>query len=523
MGIVSLSPAGRIGLNLDIKPAELPPQAWSGGINVSFCDGAAGPVLDPTKLNSGLATQPNWACPTQITTTELASWLVASPTKIYAYITGVLTDITRAAGGDYTGGSSNRWSGGVLNGITVASNGVDVPQVWMTADSTVKCVDLPNWPSTVRARCLRPFKHYLVALDVTKGSSRYPTMVKWCHPADSGTVPASWDETDPTKDAGEYSLAESPGPCIDALPLRDINIIYKSDSVWAMQYIGGTYIFKFYRLFGDFGTPTRDCVVEYQPGMHFVFTGDDLRVHDGRTVRSVITGKMQKLITGFTASQIRSCYVVHNTSQKEVWFCFRRKDDGVHGTDTALTWSYIDESLGLRELPDYKFMANGRLDPPVTGVISWADAGGVWVDHPEEWGEAVVIPSTTRLLGLGALSIEWVDSKSQCSLPTKLERTYLGIPVRTDSPPDLSASKCLLRVWPRIVGKAGDVIWITFGGADSVNQPIEWETPQQFVLGTDDVLDPTITWKMFAIRLESQDTAPWVFNGLDAEIIATGV
>lgn len=521
MPIMPLSPAGQTGFVLDINPAELVPTAWTAGKNVQFVNGAALSVRDSTVLTTGLDTQPNWCLPTPLTPAGLASWLVASPTKLYAYVAGALTDITRLVGGDYTGASANRWTGGVLAGVTVCNNGTDVPQAWLSADPSVEMVDLPDWQSTVRVASLRSFKQYLVGLDVTKSGQKYPTLVKWSHPADPGAVPASWDETDPTKDAGEFPLSETPGACIDCLPLRDINIIYKTDSVWGMQYVGGTYIFKFFKIFGEFGMPARDCAVEYQSGKHFVFTGDDLKVHDGQTVMSVATGKVRKLLRNFTIEQLRGAYVMLERNNQEVWFCFRMAGDGESAADTALTWAWDDGSFGLRDLNNYRFMANGRMDPPVTGIIDWTVAG-TWEEHPEEWGEATVIPSSIRTIGLGSLQIDWIGASAHTTAEAKLERTYLGIPLRSNTPPDLSTQKFLRRLWPRITGTEGDVVYITMGSADSVMKPIVWKEPKQFVIGVDEHVDVTVTGKMFGLRITSVDTGIWTFNGLEADVQKQG-
>ena len=88
--------------------------------------------------------------------------------------------------------------------------------------------------------------------------------------------------------------------------------------------------------------------------------------------------------------------------------------------------------------------------------------------------------------------------------------------------PDLSVQKFITRVWPRVVGTTGDVIRFRFGAADSVAKPIAWEQSQQYIIGVDEFLDCTLTGKMFAIRIESENVHQWTFNGMDAELIATG-
>lgn len=521
MGIAALVPAGAQGIVTDINPAELPPTTWSDGRNVQFVDGAVQSCPGPLPLLSSIGFNPNWCMPVAPTVGDEAAWLVASPTKVYAYIANTLTDVTRAAG-DYTGGATFRWNGDVLSGVTVINNFTDVPQVWTVSDSTVKLVALPNWDATDKAQCIRSYKQFLVALDVTKNGTRYPTLVKWSHPSDPGTYPSSWDETDPTKDAGEYPLSETPGSVVDCLPLKDVNIIYKTDSVWGMQYIGGTYVFRFYKIFDDFGVANRDCAVEFTSGKHCVFTGTDLVVHDGQSSLSIVSGKMRKLLRSFTVSQIRSSYLTSNPLLKEVWLCYRAKTDGGLAADVAITWNWESGALGIRELPDFIFAANGRLDPPVTGVVNWGNIGKTWEEVVGEWGEAVVIPSLVRMLGISGDALYWVDSNLFSTQHCWIERTHLGIQMESSAPPDLSRRKFLSRIWPRITGKPGTVLSITLGWADDVMKEITWLAPRQYVLGTHTSVDVILAGKMFGIRVESTNQSQWVFNGLDVEVKPAG-
>src|SRR5258706_476813 len=81
------------------------------------------------------------------------------------------------------------------------------------------------------AKIIRSFGPYLLALNVTKGANIYPHMVKWGHPADPGSVPSSWDETDETKDTGEKDLPDvTAGVIQDGLPLQGNFYVYKEGS-----------------------------------------------------------------------------------------------------------------------------------------------------------------------------------------------------------------------------------------------------------------------------------------------------
>lgn len=519
MGIVSLAPAGTVGIVEDIPSAELVPSAWSSGSNVRFVEGAVVPTLDDLILKTSLAWTPIWAISTMQTIGGLASWLVAGSEKLYAYISNTLTEITRVVGGDYTATGAQRWSGCVLSGVTVLHNGVDEPQAWLEPDSGTEVVDLANWPANTTCRTLRGFKSHLIALDVTKSSVRYPTMVKWSHPADAGTVPATWDEADPAYDAGEWVLSETPGYCVDCVTLRDINVVYKTDSVWGMQYIGGTFIFRFFKMFSTFGIPQRDCAVEYQPGQHLVFTGNDLISHDGQTATSVVDNKMRKRLKALTSEQTEKAFVTL-TQFNEVWLCYPSSPTAEF-VDTAVTYNWKDGTLGLRSLSPCTYLAYGTVTPE--DIPRWDTSTETWDTSVSIWGGLVIRASVSKLLGLLETSLVLVETGPHATAETVLERTYLGIPVRADKAPDLSVEKLLLRIWPRITGTTGDVLYFMLGGADSVAESIEWEPAQQFIIGTDSWIEGPFTAKVFAMRVTSSRTSLWKLSGFDAEIQPNGV
>lgn len=522
MAIVPFSPTGLYGIVQDIPPAELPPTVWSDGLNIQFVDGGVTAAGVSLPLVSDMPITPNMALPVGLTSGQLAAWVVTSPAKVYAYVAGALTDITRIAG-DYTSGNGFRWNGGVLGGVTVLNNYSDVPQVWYTSDVETPLVDLPNWPSTHRALCLRSYKQYLIALGVSKEGTLYPTLVKWSHPADPGAVPVTWDETDPTMDAGEYPLSETPGHVVDCLPMKDVNIVYKSDSVYGMQWIGGTYIFRFYKIFSEFGAAGRDCVVEYESGKHCVFTGTDLRIHDGQTNQSVLDGKMKKIVRSLSPDQLYASFVVMNSWSSEVWLCFRRSSDGILSADTAIAWNYITGALSLRELDNFTFMANGRVDPPSGATTTWATVKGTWDTTTEAWGDIIRRPSLIRLIGISAENLYLIGGGTQAAEDCFVERKHIGIPVNTDKAPDLSIRKLVTRIWPRITGRDGDVVKIILGKSDHPTKEPVWDAPRLYVIGQTESLPCLLVGKMFSLRLESESTAPWTFSGMDVEVQPAGV
>lgn len=523
MAIVSNALPGTLGLIVDQEPAEIPPGAWSDALNVRFTNGAAKSMLGDKEIVVSLD-QPEWAFPVAASSDTLASWVVCSSDKAYALAWDELVDITPTG---VTGipGNGLVWTGGAIGSAVFVNNGMQVPWAWLDVDPEDPMVTLPNWPSTLRAAVLRSFKNYLIALNITKSSTRYPSMVKWSHPADAGSVPISWDETDPTRDAGEYPLSETPGECVDLVPLKDVAVIYKSDSVWGMQWIGGVYIFRFFKMFSDFGMPKKDCAVEFAAGKHFVFTGTDAIVHDGVSARSVATGKVKSLFRTISTDQLSTSYVLSHTAMNEVWFCWRRSADGKMAADTALVFNHLDETWALRELNDYRFIGAGPVNAQNSTASVWGGYTGTWGEASLTWGEFTSIPAYKRLLAMSEQGLTWVDGLT-IPLEGKLERTYVGIPVRTNQPPDLTCRKFVTIVWPRFKGEAGQRLLLTFGAAEGVAEEVKWKPTKTFTIGESRKACLTLSGRLIALRIETDPTSEvqgiWSYHGLDMEVQKLG-
>lgn len=109
--------------------------------------------------------------------------------------------------------------------------------------------------------------------------------MRWSGAADPDSLPSTWDYTDPTNDAGQIPLSDSPGAVIDALELGDSLIIYKQRATYQMSYIGGNDIFGFQKIFPTTGMLAARCGCAID-NYHFVVTTDDVIVHD-RTFNSI--------------------------------------------------------------------------------------------------------------------------------------------------------------------------------------------------------------------------------------------
>ena len=522
MPVFPISNVGQTGIVTDRLCTELPFNAWSGGKNVRFKDGYAEKILGESEFLTP-SVVPYWLLP--VGTPSSYFWLYAGLAKVFVWDGTNHTDLTRAAGGDYIANAQNNWTGCVLGGIPVINNGLDDPQMWSPVSIAQKLQLLTNWPANTKAGALRAYKNFLVALDVTKIGVRIPQMVKWSHGAPAGGIPSTWDPADATKDAGEYVLAETGGMCIDCLPLRDMNVIYKDDSIHGMQYIGGVSIFRFLKMFKDQGALSRRCVVEIPPGRHAVFAQGDVIWHDGQMMKSVLDGKMRSwLFNRIDNNNISKSFAYLNYAKSEVWFCFCETGQSV--PNLAVVWNYAQDTTTVRDLTGVSHIEPGLIN--ITAVAdTWAGDTQPWQSDTTVWGSKNFNPANLSPVEAGTtatrlLRADDTNRFSDVDITAFLERKGLGIPFKATAPPDMSTMKFFDTCWPRIEGTLGGVVQVSFGVHDKpLDDPVYGPT-QDFVIGTSTKLDVLMSGRLFAIKFRSTTNTQWRLSGYEIDVRPLG-
>lgn len=527
MSLFPIADVAKYGLITDVDPSTLPLNAWSSGKNVHFSGGAAGKVTGYRSLFGGATVAPYFIFPAASLSGDVY-WVYAGATAVYTYEllglgVGTHHNITRTAGA-YTAAAAFDWQGGTLNGLPILNNGTDVPQVWNPVAETTPLVDLPNWPANTTAKILRSYKNFLVALDVTKAGVRDYHLVKWSHAAAAGAVPTSWDEADPTLDAGEYSLADTPGELVDCLPLGDANILYKTDSIWSMQSVPGSGIFKFSKLFGGVGALSKNCMVEYQTGKHLVLARDDIFVHDGQTITSIGYNKYnEQLFQLIDPNYAKRSFVVTDPQHKEVWICY--PETGQSLPSAAIVWNWQTGTFGHRELPLVASISSRLIG--TVGMDAWNLDNSTW-QAPGVWAEQDVSPASSHLLMakpsdltlLGVLGS--AENFAGVDESVELVRTGLGLPFRAAEAPDIASMKFCTRVWPRLTGQTGTQVQVTFGTQMSAHEAPTWGTAQTFTIGTTTHLDVRASGRLFAIKFASTTVGMWALQGYDLDAVFVG-
>ena len=533
MPIIPFENIGKAGIVTDQEPHELPPEAWSDGQNVRFTDGYAEKFPGEQAVFGAPSAPPHWLLPWKMLTEY--RWIYGDGARLFHYNGSVHTNITRytTTPGDnnYTGGSRPIWTGGVLHGIPIANldNMTTVPQQWDGVLARMK--DLDNWPANTYARVVRPYKNMLVALDITKSSgTRYPYIVKWSHPADPGTVPVSWDETDATRLAGEQPIAQSGGFLQDCRPLGDTNILYKTDAIWGMQLSGTLSVFRFFEIVGTVGALAPNCIAEFFR-QHFVVGTNDIVLFDGGTARSIISRKLRKwFFNALDSTYYDKTVVTVNYTSREVWVCFVEAGNTSNYLSKALIWNWETNTWTIKELDQISFMASGEVGSGTAETFD-SSSGGFDVDFGTFGDASGVTPAELQVLQARAYSTEALLQADTgythrgTAYTSYLERTGLTIVGRgRDGQPkvDPASIKFLRAVYPKVSAPTSTTLRISAGSQDVPGGAVTWEGPYNFVTGVDTKVDFTVSGKLLAIRVEETGSNPWKFTGysLDLDVIS---
>lgn len=513
MPIVKIEPADG-GLLRDPYAPDIKDGAWSDGRNVIFGKGYVG------RAPGHVA--PYGAAPVRIlnafplTAGSDRAWIEAGAEKLYAVRgDGVHTNITRQDAGvdvNYSTNVERGWTGTVIGGVAVLNNGIDVPQAY---GGTGRAVDLPDWPSTWRARSVRAYRNMLVAMNVTVGGNRYPHQVRWSTYADPGTVPPSWSPA-PTNAAGDIDLADDPTEVMDGLPLGGSLIVYKEGAYYALTFTGGTEVMNLQRISADAGLIGPNCVCAF-PGGHFCVGQGDVYVHEGGPPRSVIDVRMRKwLFDAIDAGQLSRMWAASNPIADELWIGIPTGAD--HGCDLAAIWNWKSDTWTVRDLPGVSGAGTGVVD--AMAMNTWSQQTKTWEEVASAWGQLGIPPSAQRLMLAGSRDSTLYlthqgDQFGDQPIAARLVREGITLG-------DADAVKLLRGIRPMIDAAPGTVLQMRMGAAmDQVNGT-QWNSWRNYVVGTDEWFHDFVSGKYLAMEIRSAGLNDWRMRSLLADVAPAG-
>ncbi len=501
-GIITLPVGG--GIVADEVSHELAENVCTDGNNVRFRDG----YVMKTEGYAATLTTPV-VVPYHIANLQNSGanyWVHVGLTSVYSDNGTTQTNITGTA---LTGSLTQKIASCVLGGVLIINNQADRPKYWAGSGNLA---NLTGWTSTHRCKALRSFKNYLIALNVTKGSTNYASMVKWSHAAAPGFIPDSWDESDPTKDAGELDVAETDDEIVDGLALGNTFIIYKQRSCYGMQYLGNNSIFRVFKLPGGFGALTQNCVAD-TPNGHVVLTnGPDVIRHYANEPQSIIQGRWRRwLAANIDPANYGNSFVVSNRDKSEVWVCI--PTTGNTWPNVALVWNWNDDTWTKIAIPNLTHAHFGTYAP---ANESWAANADTWADDDDPWDS---IDVSTRLLASSANTKLYLMDEGDTADGSNFTATFSRVGLSFGDP---DTRKLHRGVTLRVDADAGTSLTVEGASSDDIEGPYSYASGVTYTVGTSRKADFMVSGRFVGYRVTSTGAGQWRIKSVGNDIKPQG-
>lgn len=515
MPVVNFYNLGSVGIVKDIPPHLLPPEAWTDGINMRMQDGMVKRWFEPAQVFGTPSVAPGFVM--SVPGVDEFFWLYADLAAAYAYDGIAHTNITRGAG-PYTAQEYRDWNGCILGGVPILNNGSDVPQYWPDLSVATQLANLTNWPSTLRAKVVRNFGTYLVALNLVDSGDVLAHALRWSDSADPGTIPGSWDVTDPAVDAGQTHLTDvQGGQILDGVLLGNYLAIYKERSTHLMRFVGVPDVFGFELLLNQ-GLLASRCAALIDSGLkHFCVGEDDVYVHSGtKSVDYPLDRKTRRtLYSEIDSTNFRNSFAFNNPGNEEAWFAY--PTEGAEFPNRVMTWNYRTGEVSFRDF------VGASVDAGVLPVAStsWDALSGSWDALTSSWntaGSRKIVAGDP--VGNKFYAQDYELTPSSPNALSYVQRTGIAVvgKDRQGQPKaDYHSRKLFKRVWSKISGNA--IVEMRMGVQDTIKGDISWG-PYQTVPNTERFLDidPPLNGVFGAIEYRSTSPAFWQLEGYDLDL-----
>jgi hypothetical protein len=537
---VPIRDLGAVGVITDQDPFTLPINAFTRAKNVRFDQGTVHrspgfrEVVDFYMSGMDAGTTPRDVFSTYNPGGFDQIYMIDTTFDVYEYSNGSISKVLNTT----LSASETSVTGSQLANVTYLNRVDAAPYHRKPADSLF--TTLPNWDAGWRAGSLRSFGDFLIALNLTESGTEYPTRVRFSDIALANNPPSSWDATDTTKSAGFNDLVQMTTPIIDGATLGNNFLIYSSDQVWSMDFVGGTFIFNFRKRFDDAGVISQNCILEVN-GKHYVFDNDDIYVTDGLSKQSIADGRVRDYIfAGLDNSNKDMCFVQYDPTRDDVYFCYNSDDDmavftGQSGCNRAAVYNIPSNTWSFADLPNVVGGANANVSTSSTYAstsLTYSTAGGTYVSQAAGYDRHTLmfgrLMTSEGITDHKLFVLDGIDENSKVSRPLntvatkpiRLER--VGIDLDELQVP-ISGYKNIRKMMPQFSTVAVDKTFdVTMGAADLPNSAPNYGSTYSFNSGTEHKIDARSAGRYLSYKIGSQTEKDFDLSGFDFDLVTTG-
>jgi hypothetical protein len=454
---------------------------------------------------------------------------------------GTHTDLTPASSPP-SGINSEQWTGCELNGFPVMNyqNGSG-PHSW-DRNLANKFIQLPVWPAATSCKIIRSHRFYLMALNIG-GATELPSVIRWSDSAAPGNLPTTWTPA-VANDAGSLSLGDTGEGITDGLTIGASSlggsrfIVYKTNSTYFMDYVAnrttGQDIFGQGALFTTTGALSTNCVTTWN-NQHVVLTDGDVIMHDGQgAIRSLVDRSTRRAIfSNIDQTNYERSFVINDRVLDQIIVCY--PENGASYPNRALLIDMQTNSVRFRDTNEiygggsFRDTRIGGSGTPhiATGNVStstinnlWSNITTKWNTDTNIWSYGEIQAATDGLVGIDFDDSELVRFNNGANYTTgtlNASATKLTFDFG-----DASRGKYCGEVRPRIVGTAGQIVQCRVGSQENTDEPVNWGSFREFVIGTDQYVDADSEGKYLSFQFQTSAGNNWRIAGFDALIDLTG-
>ena len=568
MPLSPIENVGTGGIVSDLKPYQLQPNEWSKGNNVAFNNAQVHKIHGYGEVMKDCPIEPWHLATYQAHNAEGQGdeekfyWFVFGEEQIYCYWMGAWYNSTRLGEGDedflYRTDEGSDWDVTQSGALLIATNSIDIPQIWELDEynnpkAGNRFKNMESWvdentpeETDLTCRTVEGFKNHIVVTGIDRVSTlpddegetenNLNRIVKWSTQHSHYKEPNSWNVIDKTKDAGEYELLDTQGPIIDTLPMGEVFMIYKTDSVYMMNYVGTPWMFSFKTLDPQIGIIAKGAATEF-PGGHFFISHADCYINNGQTITPLLTGKVRaEMFNNISGPNFQRIFAITNTAYGEVWACFPTANSEY--CDRAMVWNYNENTFSFRDLPNVTDIKHGlqKVNRELYGdgsyFIAWEAIHIPWSAATEmHWGAISYANIIANLVMCEPKGVR--DPSGNTDELGKIYRDRIGqladgrvmhsFVERTGiDMGDPSSVKHLRAIWPKIWTATNAKIDVYTGSQMGTDESVAWDGPYRFYPDKQSKISTRTTGKLLAIRFETTEDTTWSISGIELELESAG-
>ena len=403
MPILNIRDMGTVGVNSDVAPWELPPQALSAGVNFRMSSGkiqSAGGidlVGQSTKDDIGhIAASRDF--------NANAKWVVAGADDIQVWSEGQFVSIKGTL--TFADLQPELWSSCRIGAVTFLNHPDYFPIYWVDVTGSINDAELLPWHVTEETwkdkdyscRAICSHRNFLFALGMKEGNDEYRDKVWWSHPAEPNGIPFSWRPTLEQADsiAGYVNLGRG-GSIIGGESMRDSFVIYSEDAINVMDFTGDAIGWRRRTVSTSADLIGKEAIVEVK-GMQYFISRDDIMQFDGNSMQSLTHNRIRRTLgANLNINAAHTSWAAHNQTFNEIWFAV--PSSNADYPDRAYVYNYRDNTWGIRDL-EQQFIHGCFGDEPFEDGRTWDDFISTYDDDRGSWAMGGQRPFSGALFGV---------------------------------------------------------------------------------------------------------------------------